>query len=111
MPNFSNSKLSTFEQCPLRYKYQYIDKVEIEEWDIVEAFMGSRVHDALEKLYKDLKLQRLNSLENILAYFNDHWEKNWTDDIKIAKKEFTADNYRRTGEKCIVDYYKKICPF
>jgi len=36
MPKFSNSRLSTFEQCPLRYKYQYIDKVEVEVLDTVE---------------------------------------------------------------------------
>jgi len=74
MPVFSNSRLSTYEQCPLKYKYQYIDKIKVEEAaDTVEAFMGSRVHDALEKLYKDLKLQKLNSLDDLLAYFNSQW--------------------------------------
>ena len=30
----------------------------------IEAFMGSRVHDALEKLYRDLmKVNKLNTLE------------------------------------------------
>jgi len=111
MPNFSNSKLSTFEQCPLRYKYQYIDRVEVEELDTIEAFMGSRVHGALEKLYKDLKLQKLDSLKDLLTYFNDQWEKNWTDKIKIVKKEYTSENYRKTGEKCVTDYYKKYAPF
>jgi putative RecB family exonuclease len=111
MPTFSNSKLSTFEQCPLKYKFQYIDKVEAEEEDTVEAFMGSRVHEALEKLYKDLKLQKKNSLADLLEYFNNQWEKNWTDEIKIVKKEYTAENYRQTGEKCITDYYNKYAPF
>lgn len=111
MPNFSNSKLSTFEQCPLRYKYQYIDRVEVEEFDTVEAFMGSRVHEALEKLYKDLKLQKQNSLEDLLKYYNGQWAKNWSGEIKIVKKDYAEENYRQAGEKCITDYYSRYAPF
>ena len=111
MPTFSNSRLSTYEQCPLKYKYQYVDKIKVETSNTVEAFMGSRVHDALEKLYRDLKLQKRNSLEDLLQYYNDQWAKNWTDDIKIVRKDYTAENYRKTGEKCIADYYNKYAPF
>lgn len=111
MPVFSNSRLGTFEQCPLKYKYQYIDKIKVEVAKTVEAFMGSRVHEALEKLYRDLNLQKLNSLEELLAYYNDQWAKNWTDDVKIVRKDYMAENYRKTGEKCIADYYNRYVPF
>ena len=111
MPTFSNSRLGTYEQCPLKYKYQYIDKIKIEEAKTVEAFMGSCVHEALEKLYRDLKLQKRNTLEELLKYYNSLWAKNWSGEIKIVRKEFTAENYRKTGEKCIVDYYNKYAPF
>ena len=111
MPIFSNSRLGTFEQCPLKYKYQYIDRIKVEVAKTVEAFMGSCVHEALEKLYRDLKLQKQNSLEDLLAYYNDTWMKNWTDDIKIVRTEYNADNYRKTGEKCIADYYSRYAPF
>ena len=61
MPTFSNSRLGTYEQCPLKYKYQYIDKIKVEEAKTVEAFMGSCVHEALEKHYRALKLQKHNT--------------------------------------------------
>lgn len=111
MPTFSNSKLSMYEQCPLKYKYKYIDKVAVEAENTIEAFMGSIVHETLEKLYRDLKLQKQNPLEDLLVYFNERWAKNWTDDIKVVKKEFTPENYRLTGEKCVTDYYNKYAPF
>jgi len=111
MPTFSNSRLSTYEQCPLKYKYQYIDRIKVEETKTVEAFMGSCVHEALEKLYRDLKLQKRNTQEDLLKFYNDLWAKNWSDEIKIVRKEYTADNYRKTGEKCIADYYNKYAPF
>ncbi len=111
MPVFSNSRLSTFEQCPLKYKYQYVDRIKVEVAKTVEAFMGSCVHEALEKLYRDLKLQKHNSLDDLIAYYNDTWIINWTDDIKIVRKEYNTENYRKTGEKCIEDYYSRYAPF
>lgn len=111
MPVFSNSRLGTYEQCPLKYKYQYIDKIKVEEAKTVEAFMGSCVHETLEKLYRDLKLQKRNTQEDLLKFYNDLWAKNWSDEIKIARKEYAADNYRKTGEKCIADYYNRYAPF
>ena len=111
MPVFSNSRLGAYEQCPLKYKYQYIDKIKVEEAKTVEAFMGSCGHETLEKLYRDLKLQKRNTQEDLLKFYNDLWAKNWSDDIKIVRKEYTADNYRKTGEKCIADYYNKYAPF
>lgn len=111
MTTFSNSRLGTYEQCPLKYKYQYIDRIKVEQAKTVEAFMGSCVHEALEKLYKDLKLQKHNTLEELLEYYNDFWAKNWSDDIKIVRKEYTAENYRLTGETCVTDYYNRYAPF
>lgn len=112
MPVYSHSRLSTYETCPLQYKYSYIEKVELEpEVETVEAFMGSRVHESLEKLYKDLKLSKVNTVEDLLAYYDETWAKNWSEDVKIVRKEYTEQNYRDTGGKCIADYYNRYKPF
>ena len=110
MPTYSHSQLSTYETCPHQFKLSYIDKIKVET-EGIEAFMGSRVHDALEKLYRDLKVTKLNSLEEIIDYYHQSWEKNWNEMIQIIRKEYTADHYRRLGEKCITDYYKRYYPF
>jgi putative RecB family exonuclease len=110
MPTYSHSQLSTYETCPYQYKLAYIDKIEVET-ESIEAFMGSRVHDALEKLYRDLRVTRLNSLEDLLEFYHQNWEKNWNDGIQIIRKEYHAEDYRRTGEKCVSDYYKRYHPF
>ena len=73
MPTYSHSQLSTYETCPHQYKLAYIDKIEAET-ESIEAFMGSRVHDALEKLYRDLmKVNRLNTLQEILDFYEEVW--------------------------------------
>jgi putative RecB family exonuclease len=110
MPTYSHSQLSTYETCPHQYKLAYIDKIKIET-EGIEAFMGSRVHDALEKLYRDLKVTKLNTLEEILDYYDQSWEKNWNEMIQIVRKEHSAEDYRSLGKRCITEYYKRYDPF
>jgi putative RecB family exonuclease len=108
MPVYSPSSLSTFERCPRHYRYIYIEKLPREE--TVEAFMGTMVHEALRKLYQDLMLSKLNTLEEILDYYHSSWDKNWTDDVRIVK-DYTPEDYRLTGAKCIAGYYHRYKPF
>jgi putative RecB family exonuclease len=111
MTVYSHSRLSCYEQCPAKFKLQYIDKVETEVAESVEAFLGSRVHETLEKLYRDLGYQKMNSLEDLLGFLRSEWKKNWSEDIVIVKDEYTQDNYLKMGEKYLSDYYKRYHPF
>ena len=111
MTVYSHSRLSTFEQCPYKFKLRYIDKVKTEVEESVEAFMGVRVHETLEKLYSDLRYQKKNTLEDLLAFLHDKWEKNWNESIVIVKREYTKDNYLKMAEKFVSDYYKQYEPF
>ncbi len=108
---YSHSRLSTFEQCPLKFRFQYIDKVERPEEEGVEAFLGQRVHETLEKLYRDLKFLKENSLQDLLAFFDKQWNKHWNNNIIIVKKEYNSENYRKLGIKYITDYYNRFKPF
>ncbi len=111
MTTYSHSRVSTFEQCRYKFKLQYIDKIKVDIPTTVEAFMGGLVHKALEKLYKDLSFQKINSKESLLKFYNDLWKREWTDDILIVKKEYKAGNYRKMGERYISDYYDRFKPF
>jgi hypothetical protein len=48
---YSHSRLSFYEQYLQKFKLQYIDKVETEAEKTVEAVLGSRIHETLEKFY------------------------------------------------------------
>lgn len=112
MTVYSHSRLSTYENCPLKYKYQYIEKIKLEEeWVSIEAFMGSRVHDTLEKLYADLRLTKTNTLAELLGFYDDIWEKEYTDEVRVVKQGYTPENYRETGRKCVSDYFVRYEPF
>ena len=48
---YSHSRLSTFEQCPFKFKLRYIDKIIPEIENTIESFLGGIVHETLEWIY------------------------------------------------------------
>ena len=109
---YSHSSMETYKNCPLQFKYRYIIKPDIDIKNNIEAFMGSMVHDSLEKLYKDLKYNKLNSLKELLDYYQTIWKEKFSlDDVEIIRKEYTEENYRSLGKKYLIDYYEKYKPF
>lgn len=111
MKQFSHSKLQVYERCPLQYKFQYLTNLKAKHENTVEAFMGSRVHETLELLYRDLLKTKLNSLADLLKFYDEIWRVEWNDEIVIGNKEFTKKHYFDLGVKCIKNYYEKYQPF
>jgi len=107
---YSNSRIESFEQCARKYKFRYVDNVRTDT-EGVEAFVGKRVHETLEKLYRDLKMAKLNSVEELLTYYENEWEKNWHGKVNVVRQGVTPGNYFALGKQCIVDYYKRFHPF
>jgi len=110
MSVYSHSQLGTYEQCPLKYRLCYRDKIKREQ-EGVEAFLGQRVHDTLKKCYDDIRLTKLNTLGDLLSYYDKVWQQNWNDSIIITKKDVTQDHYRALGRKMIETYYTRYAPF
>lgn len=111
MPIYSHSQLSTFEQCPLKFKFRYLDKVPKPAERTVEAFTGSLVHETLQKLYDDLKYQKLNPLEDLLAFYHQQWRRNWNSGIQLVREGLSEEHYREYGAACIRNYYQRHQPF
>ena len=110
MPIYSHSQLSMYEECPLKYKIRYRDKIK-RDIEGVEGFLGTRVHETLKKCYDNLRFTRVNSLNDLLTYYNKIWQKNWHDSILIMKQDLTREDYRTLGEKLIEAYYERYSPF
>ncbi|MBM3311903.1 MAG: PD-(D/E)XK nuclease family protein [Candidatus Aminicenantes bacterium] len=107
---YSISSLGSFSSCPLQYKFGYVDRVETEV-ESVEAFMGSRVHEALEELYKHVKNAVVRPKDWLTEGYEDAWRKNWHPAVKVVRTEFTADDYLRKGRLCLEEYYEAYHPF
>jgi RecB family exonuclease len=110
MTVYSYSRINTFKNCPYQYKLQYIDKIKT-EIEGIEAFLGTCIHETLEKLYSDLILSKMNSADELLEVYNQKWDEKWHDNIKIVRKEMTSGDYRHAGEMAIKEYYSHYHPF
>ena len=111
MRRYSHSKLSTFEMCPYCYQLKYIDRIKIEKVRMIEAFMGSMVHETLEQLYKLVGSCKIPTLEETLDDYVRRWGEQWSDDIKILDPDLSAENYKEIGRTCIQHFYKRHSPF
>ena len=111
MPIYSHSRLSSFESCPRQYWYRYVEKPDIEVAETVEAFLGTRVHEALERLYKLAMGGRVWSCGELLAWYEAEWDRRWQDDVRVVRDEFSPENYRDVGRQCLADYYDRYAPF
>ena len=112
MEIYSHSRLSTFEQCRLKFSYKYVQRIKPPEGkESVEAFLGKRVHETLEKLYKDAQFGKVDGLEALSEYYEKIWKENWSEEVEIAKEGLEEKHYFSQGRKFISDYYNRYKPF
>jgi putative RecB family exonuclease len=107
---YSHSRLESYRQCPQKYKFSYIDEIK-SETEGIEAFMGSRVHYALEKLYTNLRFEKAVTLEGVLEEYQKDWDAEWHDGIVIVREEVGPAEYFKMGLRAITDYYRRYHPF
>jgi len=106
---FSHSAISTFEQCPRKYAFQYVERIRV-DMEGVEAFLGKRVHESLEKLYAAARNKSILSEQDVLDFYFKQWEGKWHDSIKIVR-ELRAKVYQDIGEDMLRRYYTRHFPF
>lgn len=111
METYSHSKLQTFEQCKLKYKFKYIDKIKPEVEKTIEAHLGTCVHDSLEWLYKEKLKGKVPELGELIQKYTGRWQEDYKEKFLIVKKEFKPENYFEKGVKFLIDYYLKHKPF
>jgi putative RecB family exonuclease len=99
-----------YEECPLKYRLCYRDGIK-RDMESIEAFLGTMVHDTLKKCYDNIRITRLNSIDELLSYFDAIWQKNWHDLILITRKDVTQEHYMALGRKMIETFYRRYAPF
>jgi putative RecB family exonuclease len=108
---YSHSRLSSFENCPRQFKYRYVDQIKVDK-EGVEAFMGKRVHEILERLYHHVARNgRPPSLAQVLERYRQDWSRSWHDKIAIVRKENPPAYYLERGARCLENYYRGHYPF
>ena len=109
MTIYSHSRLETYRNCPLKYKFQYLDKIKREE-ESIEAFLGSRFHEAMEVIYRKIRFEII-SLNDLIAFYENNWERKFHDKVIITDDSRKAEDYKKLGKQFIKDYYHRYHPF
>jgi len=110
---YSHSRIKSFKTCPLRFRFVYIDRLKpAERFEGIEAFMGCRVHECLEFLYKELKWRsKPPTLDALITLYDLKWNESWNDDVRVVNKEYSPDDYKVRGRRMLENYYASHSPF
>jgi len=110
VPSFSHSKLTTYQQCPQKYKFRYIDEIPPPIRSI-ELHLGTSVHTALEKLYADARHGQVTSRDELLTFFQQAWDEGYSPQLRIVRSRATARTYLETGVGMLKNYHWRFHPF
>ncbi|HEY3176625.1 MAG TPA: PD-(D/E)XK nuclease family protein [Candidatus Polarisedimenticolia bacterium] len=110
MPVYSHSRISSFENCPLQYRYRYIDRIK-RDVEGVEAFVGKVVHEVLQALYDDLARARKEGAQAFTSLFSRMWGERLSPAVRIVREHMTLEDYRALGERCVRSFYDRYKPF
>ncbi len=116
MTVYSFSQTQTFLQCPRKYQYKYVDKIQEKEFESSpDLILGHSVHAALERLYNQINVFKIPSKDELLAKFKDQRDSEIKDATKEKplemKWEQTLEDYIRRGIHYVANYYDKYSPF
>lgn len=106
MGYYTPSRLGDYLQCPLKYRFAYIDKIE-KEGEGIEAFVGTCVHSALEQMLVLRKeYDREPSLELAEELYLKAWDESYHPGVIIRKPDLTPEDYKRRGLMMLRNYFE-----
>ena len=110
-PLFSHSRLSSFENCPKQFHFRYVLEVP-QTSEGIEAFVGKRVHEVLERLYLFVGRGQVPSLDQVVARYQALWDEHFdAERTRIVKAGYSVPYYRDLGARCLAQFYRRHYPF
>lgn len=100
----SYSNLDTFKTCPLKYKFQEIDKIRVPKG--VEMIFGSAIHSALKFMFERIPLYP--TLNQIIDFFRDFWGQTNT---AFSGTDEEKDAFYKEGISILEKFYKRNQPW
>lgn len=96
----SYSALSTFKQCPKKYRWQYVERLRMPPTP--DQFFGILIHDILDMALRHAPL--IESLDKLLAFYKEKWNP------KIFQGDIKAQETYKEGLKIIKDFHADYKP-
>jgi putative RecB family exonuclease len=103
---FSFSRIKCFHQCPLRYRYRYLQGL-TEAFRSIESFLGNAVHDVLEWMYAERDRGSAIDESAILDKFASLWSNVRDGDIAIVRVDDDEKAYLKLGREMLVRFFRE----
>jgi putative RecB family exonuclease len=103
---YSFSRIKCFHQCPLRYRYRYLQGLK-EAFRSIESFLGNTVHDALEWLYAERHRGREPDESAMLNRFAKSWTENLDHTVAIVRIDDSEQSYLKTGREMLIRFFRE----
>ena len=118
MARYSVSQIQVYMQCPLKYRYRYVDKIPISEFvETTDTLLWTLVHESLQNLYNNINVFKVPTKEEFISDYyalRDKKEKetseNWWE-ILNHHTDLTIDDFKRRWEVYLSRYYDTHAPF
>lgn len=96
----SYSAFQTYNQCPLKYKFQYIDWIKTPEKP--EFFFGGLVHEVVQMaLRRDPIIPKISDL---IKFYESKWRES------VFPDKLTSDQYLKLGREMIKNFHEGYKP-
>jgi putative RecB family exonuclease len=83
---FSVSQVNCYLGCPLKYRFQYVDKIP-RPWRVAAMAFGTSVHAAVEWFHKERLADRSPELTQVLQVFDADWYAQNTEPLVFSERE------------------------
>ncbi len=118
MSRYSVSQIQVYLQCPLKYRYRYIDKIPTPEFvETTDTLLWTLVHESLQNLYNSINIFKIPTKEEFIADYyklRENKERETTEnwwEILNHHSDLTIDDFKRRWEAYLSRYYDKHSPF
>lgn len=102
----SFSQIQTYLGCPLKYRFQYVDKIP-RPWRVAAMAFGSSVHAAVEWFHKERLAGRSPELTQVLKVFDADWYAQNVEPLVFSEKE-SKDSLAEKGRAMLQLYVEAV---
>lgn len=109
--SYSHHVLQTFRDCPRKFKFEKIDKVDVPSRVTAETYLGNAVHRQLQTAYQWAMDGKLIGQRELLEQFDAEWNKAERHEIVVTNEHMAVEDYIELGRKMLTRYWEKFQPF
>ena len=106
METISLSRVQTYLLCPLKYRFQYVDKIP-RPWRVAAMAFGTSVHAAVEWLHRERLAGRTPDLTGILQVFDADWYAQNVEPLVFSERE-SKDSLAEKGRAMLQLYTESV---